>query len=766
MPPARIPIVLTAVLAGLVVVIAALSLMNGSVPLQGQGSIGLMAPPVTGGNVGGTMAGHTLGGTTGGQAGTTGGSGGDACHCASDACVAYSGGPCTPQYCGLPCNAMSGPVCGCDGVTYPSECAAKQQAHLVSWTPGACGGGGGSICSTIQQNCQAVCPSGTLPERWRLNVRGLAVSPNTICSRANQFCAPIVQGDGEHILSFVGHQTPGGFQTCTWATADRQSCESNEPNQMRLWTLDCSGGANCMLRGSGYADYIPLDELCSGASHTFQPQPPPPPGVGQDCYGTQNAILTPDPQCAPPGGGSSSQASSQASSSFSLPTGGACMTGACSLCSGGAPENFRVTVSDAGPLNPNQCNGLCTNLNGVFTLKNMGGCTWRIEDDADVCVFGGGTWVLTREERGWILISGGNAEYKAPMSCGGEATLFTRQTQGLCQEPETVLVEGLPCLPSSSSSSTSSLASSSAMSSAGSSTSSAVSSAASSAPPSSASSSSSPVTLSSSSSSTTSSSTTSSSSNSSASTTLALPSSSAASSMPVSSAPASVPSSAQSSGPLSVASSARTSSARSSKEPEVFELVPEEDDEVAIATSVCGDGRIEGKEKCDDGNHVLGDGCAVFCAVEWGWNCDGEPSSCYTTCGDGLAIAREECDDGNDNVGDGCTPDCTIEDRDAVLIGPVLPGSSAAPTWTLPDTVVVAPDASGPSDANKPGAPASPVSSAGLLAPLTLPAAILSAPLPGATASHSPVGATGPAAVAVIATGAAAGYAWIRRRRL
>ena len=43
---------------------------------------------------------------------------------------------------------------------------------------------------------------------------------------------------------------------------------------------------------------------------------------------------------------------------------------------------------------------------------------------------------------------------------------------------------------------------------------------------------------------------------------------------------------------------------------------------------VCGDGKIRGSERCDDGNTVNGDGCSVSCAVELGWICTGEPSRC------------------------------------------------------------------------------------------------------------------------------------------
>jgi cysteine-rich repeat protein len=42
---------------------------------------------------------------------------------------------------------------------------------------------------------------------------------------------------------------------------------------------------------------------------------------------------------------------------------------------------------------------------------------------------------------------------------------------------------------------------------------------------------------------------------------------------------------------------------------------------------VCGDGKVEGTEACDDGNTVVDDGCAS-CAVQPGFTCSGAPSAC------------------------------------------------------------------------------------------------------------------------------------------
>ena len=91
----------------------------------------------------------------------------------------------------------------------------------------------------------------------------------------------------------------------------------------------------------------------------------------------------------------------------------------------------------------------------------------------------------------------------------------------------------------------------------------------------------------------------------------------------------------------------------------------------------CGNGALEPGEKCDDGNHVGGDGCTLLCQIETGWSCPTPGQSCQReiTCGDGVLAAPESCDDGNTKDGDGCSGSCTIE---AGWRCPV-PGSRCAP---------------------------------------------------------------------------------------
>jgi cysteine-rich repeat protein len=60
----------------------------------------------------------------------------------------------------------------------------------------------------------------------------------------------------------------------------------------------------------------------------------------------------------------------------------------------------------------------------------------------------------------------------------------------------------------------------------------------------------------------------------------------------------------------------------------------------ACETHVCGDGRQEGTEECDDGNLARGDGCSPACRNE--------------VPGNGVVDPGEGCDDGNTAGGDGC----------------------------------------------------------------------------------------------------------------
>ena len=94
--------------------------------------------------------------------------------------------------------------------------------------------------------------------------------------------------------------------------------------------------------------------------------------------------------------------------------------------------------------------------------------------------------------------------------------------------------------------------------------------------------------------------------------------------------------------------------------------------------TVCGDGKVEGSEGCDDGNTLPNDGCSPTCHFEP--KCDSSAGTCTSKCGDGLVVS-EGCDDGNTNNGDGCSSTCTVEPGYQCA----QPDSTAA-TMTVPIT--------------------------------------------------------------------------------
>ena len=84
----------------------------------------------------------------------------------------------------------------------------------------------------------------------------------------------------------------------------------------------------------------------------------------------------------------------------------------------------------------------------------------------------------------------------------------------------------------------------------------------------------------------------------------------------------------------------------------------------ACLRTVCGDGKREGSEDCDDSNARPYDGCSSTCQKEP--RCGTDTSAvgeCVAACGDGilLAVAGEACDDGNALTGDGCDASCKLE---------------------------------------------------------------------------------------------------------
>lgn len=84
------------------------------------------------------------------------------------------------------------------------------------------------------------------------------------------------------------------------------------------------------------------------------------------------------------------------------------------------------------------------------------------------------------------------------------------------------------------------------------------------------------------------------------------------------------------------------------------------DDAGGIVAGICGDGRLNGIEECDDGNANSGDGCSKSCVIELGYECPtpGAPCALSLKCGDGTKDPSEECDDGNKLPYDGCSSTC------------------------------------------------------------------------------------------------------------
>ena len=222
------------------------------------------------------------------------------------------------------------------------------------------------------------------------------------------------------------------------------------------------------------------------------------------------------------------------------------------------------------------------------------------------------------------------------------------------------------------------------------------------------------------------------------------------------------------------------------------------------AASICGNGILEVPEECDDSNRRDNDGCTSTCLLEIGICGDGvvqsllgeqcetslhnaalpydcqkcrllsfscgdgivdtgeecdagdnnstspdaacRPNCSHARCGDSVLDSAEICDDGNRLNGDGCDRFCRIEKdtQDTLVASEVTPyGQNLAINRQVQTQF---------------GFPRYPNYQQ---LPYQLPLAQLQ-PL---IQSQGPIGDTGPAAVAIIGAGAAAGFSWIRRKR-
>lgn len=196
---------------------------------------------------------------------------------------------------------------------------------------------------------------------------------------------------------------------------------------------------------------------------------------------------------------------------------------------------------------------------------------------------------------------------------------------------------------------------------------------------------------------------------------------------------------------------------------------------VCVPAPVCGNARLEPGEECDAGdqNGVDGNICGIHCRLQNGQQCiehlqceslrcdqgicqpctsddqcasnqcvDG---SCVDICGNGTVDAGEECDEGplnSDVIPDRCRTDC----RNPMCGDGIPDGTEQC------------------DDGNR-------VSGDGCDRLCRIEIRTTSIDLPGTSTAnvintqHPPAGQTGPGAIAVMAAGGAAGWAWVRRRR-
>ena len=215
----------------------------------------------------------------------------------------------------------------------------------------------------------------------------------------------------------------------------------------------------------------------------------------------------------------------------------------------------------------------------------------------------------------------------------------------------------------------------------------------------------------------------------------------------------------------------------------------------------CGDGVLDAAEQCDTGENnsdEKSDSCRTDCRLpacgdgirDSGEDCDGGPTCqndctfpALSVCGNGIVEGNEKCDDGNVWPGDGCNSKCMPEPK----ITPVQNKSSVATikssalssmaSSTMNSEALVAGQqyisefsSSSAISSLQPIAVALGASSSRsvfTLQPLQRPiqpvaqqpiASVVQQPV------HSPVGDTGPASIIIVASGAAGGFLWKRKK--
>lgn len=210
--------------------------------------------------------------------------------------------------------------------------------------------------------------------------------------------------------------------------------------------------------------------------------------------------------------------------------------------------------------------------------------------------------------------------------------------------------------------------------------------------------------------------------------------------------------------------------------------------DVLAALALCGNGSLDAGEECEDGNARDFDGCSADCLMERGICGDGtvqvllgeqcepsthDPSLPYacsghcrffsSLCGNGAVDPGEECDmaaANSDAPGAACRTTCSFARCGDGIVD--------APFETCDDGNRVGGDGCGRQCQEERGAPVSETAGSIFQLPVTpvgpyVPsyASVQTAMIP----VHAPIGDTGPASVAVMAAGAAAGVGWARRRK-
>lgn len=164
-----------------------------------------------------------------------------------------------------------------------------------------------------------------------------------------------------------------------------------------------------------------------------------------------------------------------------------------------------------------------------------------------------------------------------------------------------------------------------------------------------------------------------------------------------------------------------------------------------IERIVCGDGIVQTGEECDQGpgnSNIVANRCRLNCR--------------FAVLGDGVVDSGEECDDGNRADGDGCSAEGRSER--------VASGTQIAPAVSgLLDGSIAGGGGFGFGGTYATGLPDGYVGvlPASLLPPL--PATLIGGVAHGGAPVANPE--TGPAAILLMASGAAGGLAWVRRRK-